>query len=170
MGSILATAFLALFLAIGVGITGYGLYAIQASRAAADWPSADGKLLESRFLTDSDSDGETYRVKVRYTYSVNGVSFEGDRIVFGYTGSSARKFHEQLRDALPQGAALAVRYDPHDPARATLSYGVSRTAIAVLVFGLTWTIFTLGFGSLMILMDGGADVVIQRLTIYGVGR
>jgi hypothetical protein len=37
-----------------------------------------------------------------------------------------------------------VRYDPKDVSRSVLTYGLNRSTIILLVFGITWTVFVAG--------------------------
>jgi len=49
------TLFLGLFLAIGLGMLGYGLWMVKRSGEAAYWPITPGTLSECKFEESSDS-------------------------------------------------------------------------------------------------------------------
>ncbi|MEL6360275.1 MAG: DUF3592 domain-containing protein [Pseudomonadota bacterium] len=166
MGSIFLTLFFAIFLTIGVGILGYGVHSYRLSQAAGSWPTADGVITHSDLEIDSDSDGTTYRVRLNYQYSALGVDRTGDNIAFGYAGSSARNYHEILEDALPVGTRVAVRYDPANPERSTLSFGVHKSILFILLFGATWTMFTVGMAIMFLMGDGGPTVILRNLQTY----
>jgi len=117
--------FIGLFIAIGLTILFFAGRSYHLAQQAADWPTTPGEIVTSDFVVSSDEDGTTYRTKVTYAYSVNGQEFTGDRVAFGYSGSSGRGFHRKIYDALPIRTKLAVRYDPSNPERTALSHGSS---------------------------------------------
>ncbi len=158
--------FLGAFVAIGLGLLAFGLNALRLSQAAAAWPTTPGLVTSSRFEVDSDSDGTTYKVKLTYAYNVNGRDYEGERIAFGYAGSSSEKFHRDIHRAIRQGVQVAVRYDPNNPSRAVLSHGVNQSIIFVLMFGLVWTLFTGGMFAMAALGARGADRLLGTVVIY----
>lgn len=165
-GSIFLTGFFGLFLAIGVGILGFGLHSLEMSRQAERWPTTPGRITASDFVVSADSDSTTYRAKVAYAYNVLGRDLVGDKIAFGYTASSGETFHRDVYRALPAGAQVAVRYSPDNPERAVLSFGVNQSIIFLLIFGAVWTMFTLGLASLFWLGGKGADNLLANMIIY----
>ena len=168
-GSVFLTLFFGLFLAVGVGILGYGLYSLNMARQAESWPTVQGTIIESRFEVDLDDEGDTYKTKVAYTYNVLGRELTGKRIAFGYAGSSSEKFHRDIHHALPVNTSVAVRYDPSDPARAVLSFGVNQSIKLLLLFGAVWTIFFFGMIAMFWLGGQGASTLLQNMVIYSRG-
>ncbi len=168
-GSILLTLFLALFVAVGVGILGFGVHSLHLTKQAAHWPTTPGKIVASDFVVNSDSDGTTYRAKVRYSYNAAGRELTGDKIAFGYMGSSGETFHRQIHEALPVNAQVAVRYDPQKPERAVLSFGVNQSIVFLLIFGAVWTMFTVGFIAMFVLSNKGAGALLENFLIYSRG-
>lgn len=81
-------AFFGLFLVVGLGMLGYGARFWWTSHQVAEWPTAQGTLLERGLIEDGGSDSTTYRVKVRYVYVAAGRNCQSDRLAFGHTGSS----------------------------------------------------------------------------------
>lgn len=165
-GHILISLFLGVFVLIGVAMLGFGLRSYSLSKQAAAWPTTPGVITVSDFRESSDSDGTTYTVKVNYTYNPDGIERAGDRIAFGYMGSSSRKLHEEIRDALPVGARVAVRYDPADPSRAALTHGVNNSIIFLILFGAVWTMFTLGMAAMLGLGEQGAGALVENMVVY----
>ncbi len=165
-GSIFLTLFFGLFLAVGFGILGWGLNALNMSRQAEHWPTTPGTVTASDFIVDSDSEGATYRTKVSYTYNALGREIAGDKIAFGYSGSSSEKFHRDIYNALPAGAQVAVRYDPSKPERAVLSFGVNQSIKFLLIFGAVWTMFTLGMVAMFWLGGQGATTLLENMVVY----
>lgn len=165
-GSIFLTLFFGLFLAIGVGILGWGLHSLNMSRQAENWPTVQGEVTHSDFIVDSDSEGTTYRTKVAYTYHVLGREMTSDRIAFGYAGSSSERFHRDIYKALPVGAQVAVRHDPGNPERAVLSFGVNQSIKFLLIFGAVWTLFTLGMVAMVWMTGQGATTLLDNMIVY----
>ncbi|MCC7250114.1 MAG: DUF3592 domain-containing protein [Lysobacter sp.] len=136
-------AFFAVFLAIGFGVLGFAGHAWWKSQEVERWPATQGRLLERSLEKNGYSDGSTYLVKVRYGYSVAGRRYESDRIAFGYVRSSGLDSHRAIYEKLMLGDSVRVRYNPDDPAEATLAYGLNKSILTLLIFGAIWTVFTL---------------------------
>lgn len=164
-GSVVLYLFFAVFLAVGLGILGFGVRSLAKSQQVEGWPKTWGTLLERELIESSDSDGTTYRVEVRYRYAVAGREYESDRIAFGYTGSSAHDTHRAIHEKLQRGDAVQVRYDPEDPAQAALVYGLHQSTIFMLIFGGVWTMFTLGLFSLFFLSARPDTALLERLIV-----
>lgn len=165
-GSLFLALFFGLFLAVGLAILGYGGYSLSMSRQAEHWPTAPGTVTASDFVVSSDDDGTTYRAKISYSYNALGRELAGDKIAFGYSGSSSERFHREIYEALPVGAQVAVRYDPQKPERAALSFGVNQSIRFLLIFGAVWTIFTLGMVAMFWMAGEGADSLLANMIIY----
>lgn len=165
-GSIFLTLFFGLFVAIGVGILGYGLHALSMSKKAAQWPTAPGTITASDFIVDSDSDGTSYRAKIAYRYSALGREFDGERIAFGYAGSSSEQFHRDIHSALPKGAQVAVRFNPEKPDEAALSFGINQSIKFFLIFGAVWTMLTVGMIFMTTMSGQGAGALLQNVIVY----
>ena len=142
------TLFISVFFAVGFGVLGYGIRSLLLSNQARTWPTTDGTIESCKVVESSDSDGSTYRAEVAYFYTVSGHRHRGDRIAFGYSGSSGRSSHQEIADRLSSAKTVLVRYDPANPSRAVLSYGVNRSTVFLLVFGATWLLFVTGFTAL----------------------
>ena len=161
--------FFAIFFAVGFAILGLGLRSWHMSKQAATWPAAEGQVLSRDFDINTDEDGSTYQAEIRYAYSVNGVSYEGKKIAFGYVASSNRSLHQRLYDALTPETRLAVRYDPSRPSRAVLSHGANQTMMFMIIFGLTWTAFTTGMATMFWLNYQSEGGVLENMVIYAAG-
>jgi hypothetical protein len=168
-GSIFLTLFFGLFIAVGVGVLGFGMHALQLAKRAEQWPTTPGTVVSSDFVTNYDSDGDTYRARVRYTYNANGVELTGDKVAFGYAASSSESFHRDIHNALPVNTQVAVRYDPRDPERAVLTFGTNQSIKFLIIFGGVWTMFTLGMIAMFWLSGQGATTILQNMIIYSRG-
>lgn len=136
--------FFSVFFAIGFLILGIGLYSLRMSYLAKHWPTTEGKITVCEVKESKDSDSTTFEAIVKYGYVVAGRSYEGDRIAFGYSGSSLRSAHQEIADRLTGVKTVLVRYDPKDASRSVLTYGINRSTIILLVFGATWVLFVTG--------------------------
>lgn len=142
--SVFLHVFTGLFLVVGLGLVGYGGSLVLKANRAASWPTTEGTLIEHRLTQRHDGDGSSYQVKATYAYTVDGTRYESDRIAFGYGASNGRATHESLDQKLGSGSTVVVRYDPERPQEAVLSCGVNNGIRFLLVFGCTWTLFTIG--------------------------
>ena len=165
-GSFFLTLFLGLFFAIGFGILGFALRSMHMAKQAEHWPTVPGEVISSDFDIDSGSESTTYRANISYAYNVDGRDFTNEKIAFGYTGSSNQKFHRNIHDALPAKAQIAVRYDPADPSRAVLSFGVHQTIMFLMLFGATWTLFTAGMAAMFWLDGQGAGGLVENIIVF----
>ena len=165
MPSLVFVLFMTLFFAAGFAMIGFGLRSVFRANQAKNWPTAKGTIESCRIEESSDSDGGTsYKVEVRYLYAVRGRSYEGTRIAFGYSGSSGRAAHQEIADRLNASETVLVRYDPLQPANAVLAYGLNRSILLLLVFGVTWLLFTTGF-SLLVFMTSLRDTGILNTLV-----
>ena len=169
-GSIFLTAFFGLFIAVGVGILGFGLHSLSKAQAAEHWPTTPGTVTSSDFETSTDSEGDTtYRTEVVYSYSANGRELTGKKIAFGYSGSSSQKFHRDIHNALTVDTQVAVRYNPNKPEEAVLSFGVNQSIKFLIIFGAVWTMFTLGMIAMFWMSGQGATTLLENMVIYSSG-
>ncbi|MEO1150792.1 MAG: DUF3592 domain-containing protein [Pseudomonadota bacterium] len=157
---------LSVFVAAGVGMLGYAGYAWSRTVAAQSWPTTDGEVLTSTLDIDRDSDGDTYRAKVSYQYSVDGIVFKSDRLSFGFSGTDNKAYHDAIVDRLTQGTHIGVRYDPKNPEVATLAPGPNKGLIFLTIFGIMWSTFTAGFILLLIMGGGTADPFLHSIIIH----
>jgi hypothetical protein len=118
-----------------------GLFAVLAwlgmreeGAASQHWPSAPGLITERRVTDSVDKDGGHNRnVRVRYTYTIGGKEYQGDRVGVGGSGDI-----DAVSRNYSEGKRVAVFYNPSRPDEAVLEPGSRGT----LVWGLV------GFGFL----------------------
>lgn len=101
--------------------------ALAEAKAAAAWPSTEGRVLSVAIIEGSSISSETkqriftYRPEIRYGYRVNNVDFESTRIAFGkvlyYDQAEAQAFLA----AHAEGAPVTVYHNPSNPNRAVLN-------------------------------------------------
>lgn len=159
-------AFISLFYCAGFGILGYGVWAAKRSTEAAEWPTAQGKLVSVELKHKSDGEGAmTYEVLVEYTYDVMGKPYRGSRLAYGYASSSGLESHREIERKLKAAKSVEVRYDPFDPATSVLSFGFHRSIQFMLAFAVTWLAFVFGFTLIWWLASRSDTVLLQNLSV-----
>jgi hypothetical protein len=104
------------------------LISAMRSRRQADaslaWPGVQGKVIESSLKThySTDVDGHqttSHTAVVRYTYSVMGKEYIGDRVAFGVKTSNRNPATEVI-NRYPVDKLVMVYYNPEKPEQAVL--------------------------------------------------
>jgi hypothetical protein len=95
-----------------------------AYRAAAGWPAVAGEVISATVeaLPGAADGADGYGVVVRYRYTVDGRTYESDRLrrAGAERLTTRAAADEVLASYLAGGRAVTVRYDPADPATAVL--------------------------------------------------
>ena len=167
--------FLSLFISVlylfGFFVLGYGLWSARRSTLAATWPTTPATITHLELHHDErprmadSSDGSSYRVNVRYTYTVDDVTYEGDRLAFGYAGCSRRDVHDGIHQRLKGAKEIAVRYDPEDPSVSCLSFGLHQSIVVALTFGVWWLLMLSSFVISFWLSSTGDRVLLENLKV-----
>jgi hypothetical protein len=117
--------------------------------ASRSWMETQCDVLSSRVEEVSGSDGPTYRVDIRYTWTAGGSTRVGRRYDFMGGSSSGTEGKQRIVDRYPPGARVPCWVDPGDPDQAVLSRDLSPTyliGLLPLAFlgiglgGLVWTL------------------------------
>ncbi len=138
----ISTLFILIFVVVGLGIAAFGARSLIHARASSTWPHVPGEIKHSEINQSSDSDGTSYSPLVRYSYSVSGQSFTGERICFGLAKMSAGyQFAQAYIERYRVGSAVLVYYDPTQPSSSVLEPGISKRAFMPIAFGLGFAIF-----------------------------
>lgn len=157
--------FISIFFAVGFGLLGYGVHSFYRGRQALSWPTVEGRFLECRLQENPDSESTTWEVKVRYGYSVAGREFEGNRVAFGYNGSSTHEEHQEIYEKLQSGSRVLVHYQPSNPSDSVLAAGFNRSTFLTLAFAVTWLLFTTGFTVLWTTSSGRDTRILEQIEI-----
>ena len=95
-------------------------------------------------MSNSSSSTRVYWAEMKYSYVVEGVSFESDRVDYGVeTRSSKRARADEIVALYPVGEEVLVYYDPSDPSEAVLEPGVGADAFLFPLIGLVLTLIGL---------------------------
>src|SRR4051794_27614107 len=117
--------------------------------ASRSWTETQCDVLSSQVTEVSGSDGSTYKVDVRYSWTAGGSTRVGSRYDFMGGSSSGREGKQRIVDRYPPGARVTCWVDPDDPDEAVLSRGLSPIyliGLLPLLFlgiglgGLVWTL------------------------------
>ena len=96
--------------------------------ASQDWPTAEGRFVESRF--ESNSDG--YELIIKYEYSVKGHDFQGD--TYSYRGFSTDMASlEEITNRYPVNSKVKVYFDPKSAKTSLLEPGVDLSAYIIAI-------------------------------------
>lgn len=165
MGSWFVVVFGAVFAVVGLFLEWQWLGKYQLARQSAAWPSATARI-EKAWVEVRHGKSNTYRVHVRYGYSVDGLSHEGTVVNPMYDNSQNQRSAQELVDALAPGSMVGIRYDSANPSRSTLLAG---TLSSQMLGGLLPLAF-LGMGGLFVLISliqmGAAHELLFRLVRY----
>lgn len=117
--------FLALFFGVFLAVGGGLLYVLVARPVtqyvqARSWDAVPCRIISSEVHENSDSDGSTYRVDVRYSYSVGGQDFVGDRYRFLRFSSSGRDGKAKTVADLRANPSQTCWVNPANPSDAVL--------------------------------------------------
>lgn len=122
IGKYLITAFI-----IGFGFLAWRAW--QVKQASPAWPHVEGEMLESRARAHNETGDQhgtlarQWSTEVRYRYTVNGVSYTGNRLrAFGLNHSDEQQALHELAP-FPLGQKVKVYYDPAKPSSSVLIPG-----------------------------------------------
>ncbi|HSM24294.1 MAG TPA: DUF3592 domain-containing protein [Anaerolineaceae bacterium] len=108
-------------------------------RQSQHWNTTDGKIIFSDLDAQISTDDEgyqttTYLAKIYFSYELDGITYESDRINFDYgmRTSNLRK-QQSIVEQYPVGTMVPVYYDADDPSQAVLEKRVNGTFTTILV-------------------------------------
>ncbi|MEM7018366.1 MAG: DUF3592 domain-containing protein [Pseudomonadota bacterium] len=110
----------------------------------SDWQVVDMQLLEVRLAEYSGEDSDTYEAIARYRYTLNGKTYENDRVWFGGGSDNIGSFQEDTYELLYEYYAEEEPYpglvNPNDPNQSVLikdmRWGmIAFVAIFPIIFG-----------------------------------
>ena len=110
---------------------------------ALGYPTAPGVIRHSKVTTNSDSEGTTYGVDVKYAYWVDGREFTGEQYRYNQMSSSDDNA-KRVVASLPVGKELPVYYNPDDPSDAVLKTGIEGSDLFMALFMMPFNIVMVG--------------------------
>lgn len=151
-----------LFIGFGVAFLGYGVYQLDQASRSTQWPTVRGQILECKLRSHTSDRKETWTCYVKYVYEVDGQTYQGDRIAYGYGGSNNKRMHSSLHKKLSRSPYVRIYFDPQNPGESTLANGIYRTAYMPVLFGASWLAFCGGIVSL-VYFGGSIKNIPERL-------
>lgn len=122
-------------LLVGIGISGYsGILAWEAA-SSNDWPTTQGRIITASVEREIVRGKRIDRLNLRYTYTVNGKRYVGQRVSIGpHIGPFEPTpmdvvAHHRLR------SSVTVYYHPENPNRSVLEPGVTPTVFFIAFIG-----------------------------------
>lgn len=116
------------FLTSAITVLGFYGPEVWNGHRSAGWPRTDGRVLEVDVTHyQGPETGHTHAAWVRYRYTVDGRTYEAERVRFSPVKERGPEADVLARAAaaFPVGSKHDVFYDPADPARACLIPGIS---------------------------------------------
>jgi hypothetical protein len=137
-----------------------GISAYVRSSASAAWPAVEGVItvseIEVRQETRERRRGtssikerrvvDVYEADVKYTYTVDGKGYTGDRITYFSHATDSEALAREDVEKYPVGKKVPVHHDPEDPSTAVLEPGshvamiIVPAVLALLLWGLAATV------------------------------
>ena len=91
------------------------------SLESQNWIETPCLILKSHLITNSDSEGDTYRPAISYSYEYEGKKYESNLVDFSGSGSSNDRVGEnESVEAYPQGTTRKCYVNPENPSEAVL--------------------------------------------------
>jgi hypothetical protein len=139
--SLLVLGFGLLFVYLGLNILVGEIRNWRKAIASREWLSGVGRVISSE-LHISYGRHATYYPRAKYSYTVAGQNYTGDRIVFAWRAVFDRAAAEKVVESYRPGQMVTVFYDPQQPQASTLDQNFP------------WPLFELFCGVLVALCPG----------------
>lgn len=117
--SLLVLGFGAIFVYLGLKIIADEIRTWRKASASREWSSSVGEVINSELHT-SYGRRATYYPRAKYSYTVAGQNYTGDRIVFAWREVFDREAAEKVVQSYRPGQMVTVFYDPQQPQESTL--------------------------------------------------
>lgn len=134
-------------LAILIGIFTLCMYGpdLLWGKGSRDWPSVQGVMVKSTFEEKQLGSSVFFTPEFSYSYEVEGKTHTSERLQFGFRRADTREMADELIAAYPEGAEVAVHYNPNRHGMATLRIGLFEADHAYVGLGIGICILVFGF-------------------------
>ena len=139
--SLFVLGFGAIFVYLGLKIIGDEIRTWRKAIASREWLSGVGRVISSE-LHISYGRRATYHPRAKYSYTVAGQNYTGERIVFAWRAVFDRQAAEKVVESYRPGQTVTIFYDPQQPQESTLDQNFP------------WPVFELFCGVLVALCPG----------------
>jgi hypothetical protein len=187
MKKFLLWSFILFLIVGGLAASFYGWRNVSRSLACTDWPSVDGKIIESGVeeertrhsgsaKKDAPLNQKTYRPKITYSYKVDEQEYTGSRIAYGdhgFIGKSkkitingvtyrnsnfeAKAAAQKIAKHYHTGKKISVFYMPDNPRESLLEPGFSYKVFAWPLVGIVMFVIGVFIGWLAIMSARDKD-------------
>ena len=90
-----------------------------------DWEPVDGVVTDSYVSESSGGEGgTTYCLHVNYEYTVDGMTFQGDKVSYSLE-NNCNSWSENADEEYAEGEEITVYYDPSNPSDSVLEPGLT---------------------------------------------
>lgn len=135
-----------IFVVVGASVAFFGIRGLVRAKTSLNWPSTQGKVVESSVerqrSSGSNGSSTTYHAEILYEFTVDGTTFNGDRVAYGDYGSSSPSHARRIVNHYPKGKSVTVHYMPSNPEECLLEPGIKGQSFFLPGFGLIF--FTVG--------------------------
>jgi Protein of unknown function (DUF3592) len=122
------------------------------AEASKQWPQIEGLVTASsvgRRINDVQTAAEVFVARVTYNYKVNGVEYNGSRVVWGGDYEGSERQVQEFVAANPAGKRVLIYYDRNDPQNAVLLRQPMRNISTLLLVSILLVV--IGVGSLWLM-------------------
>ena len=134
----------------GLALAIFGTHRWMLASESTTWPTAEARVSSSevRSHTSKNSDGHsstTFSADIQYSYTVDGQTYFGDHVGFGYHHITPSEFAQALVDKYPAGTTTTISYRPSDPSFSVIEPGARAQSRLFLYFGSVICLLTVVF-------------------------
>jgi hypothetical protein len=133
------TPFVIVFLLAGIGLLIAGRKVQGDASRAVSWPTVPAELEQCEVAEVPGleiKDVSNWRLRVRYSYVVEGKTYRSTRYAFGYGDGHDEAKHRKVVEELKGKPQLLVHYDPEQHSEAVISTEVQRNLTSLGYAGL----------------------------------
>jgi hypothetical protein len=137
------------FAAIGVFCVVHGIQEGINGKQSLSWPTTGGVVIEAKVHRSEGSRSgnhksrPTYSPKVKYSYTVDGAEYVGNRIRFAAIGGGDRSEAAAIVKKYAPSNSVEVAYRPDNPSESVLEPGQYGRSIGLIAAGFVF----MGFGT-----------------------
>lgn len=132
-----------IFVVIGAFFVYFGAKDIGDAKQSVYWPSEMGKIISSSVDTSRSSSGRgssstSYHAAILYEFTVDGITYNGNRVAYGDFGSSNSSHARRIVNRYPEGKEVKVYYSIDNPEKCVLEPGLKGQAYVFPGIGLAF--------------------------------
>jgi uncharacterized protein DUF3592 len=132
------------YLVLGAFFVVVGLVNLISGSASRSWEAVSGEIIESRVAYSSL--GRHWSVEIRYRYTVEGLTLEGDQFSFGKRlWFASRDAAERVVSTYHKGRIVRLLVSPSDRSVAVIEPGIGWHAVMMTLTGAllaAWSVYS----------------------------